>query len=133
MDAYFKRQVEMPYFRGETRQRGSGLGTLAMTVGRTALPIFKKYLLPTAKRFGQDMLMEALPELGDVIQGKRKVKEVVKKSAKRSIAKQMGGGSQAKRRKTSKRPIKQSQNRKKNTSKINFTRRSRSDIFKNLD
>ena len=44
------RQVEIPYYRGVGRQRAGGFGALAQVIGRTAIPIWRKYIVPAAKR-----------------------------------------------------------------------------------
>ena len=35
--------IDMPYFKGIPRQRGRGLGALALSVARTAIPILQFY------------------------------------------------------------------------------------------
>ena len=79
MDGYYQAQVSMPYFKGAARQRGRGLGTLALAVGRTAYPIFKKFVLPTAKRLGKAALESAAPELLELASGRSKPKASLKR------------------------------------------------------
>ena len=50
MDAYYTRQAVLPHFTGYSRQRGSGIGSLAAGVGRVALPFAKKFLLPQSNQ-----------------------------------------------------------------------------------
>lgn len=82
----------LPYYRGVPRQRGRGIGALAAVVGRTAIPIFKKMILPTAKRVGRELIEAAMPEVVDVLQGKTNVKQAVRKTARNVVRKQVGGG-----------------------------------------
>ena len=44
MQNYYSRQATLPHFSGHARQRGSGIGSLALGVGRVALPFAKKVL-----------------------------------------------------------------------------------------
>ena len=44
--------ASFPIFRGHARQRGGGIGALAQTLGKTAIPFNKKYIVPAAKRIG---------------------------------------------------------------------------------
>ena len=71
----------MPYYKGAVRQRGRGLGVAAYAVGRTAIPIIKKYILPTAKRLGKIALTHAAPELIEVATGRSKTKDALKRVA----------------------------------------------------
>ena len=54
--------ANFPIFCGHARQRGRGFGALAQTLGRTAIPFFKKYIVPAAKRIGADLFEIAAPE-----------------------------------------------------------------------
>ena len=126
----------MPYFKGAARQRGRGLGTLALAVGRTAYPIFKKFVLPTAKRLGKAALESAAPELLELASGRSKPKASLKRIAKSTLRSQLGGGSGGRRRtKTAtKRKTKTKKKRvirKKATTK-GGGRRSAVDLFSNL-
>ncbi len=91
MDDYYMQQAEMPYFSGASRQRGRGLGALALTVGRFALPFLKKYALPAAKRIGKDLFSFGVSEAMEVATGKKKLKDAVKSTATRTVKKQIGG------------------------------------------
>ena len=53
MDAYYHNQATMPLFSGHYRQRGCGSGALAMVIGRVALPLARKFIVPAAKRIGK--------------------------------------------------------------------------------
>ena len=58
MDDYYKQQIEMPYFRAYGRQRGRGIGAFAALAGGIAVPLLKKYVVPTAKRIAIDLAKE---------------------------------------------------------------------------
>ena len=87
------RQVEIPYYRAVGRQRGSGLGALAHVIGRTAIPFLRKYIVPVAKRIGADMLEFAVPEIAEVISGRKSFKTAAKSVGKQTLRKQLGEGS----------------------------------------
>ena len=71
MDSYYTNQAStLPYFSGHYRQRGSGFGALASGIGRIALPIARKFILPAAKRVGKELLLQSTPELMDVVSKK---------------------------------------------------------------
>ena len=57
MESYYTNQASaLPYFSGHYRQRGSGFGALASGIGRTALPLARKFIIPAAKRDGKKLL-----------------------------------------------------------------------------
>ena len=58
MDAYYHNQATMPHFSGHYRQRGSGFGALPMGIGRVALPLARKFIIPAAKRIGKELLVQ---------------------------------------------------------------------------
>ena len=58
---------DYPIFRGHARQRGRGFGALAQTLGRTAIPFIKKYIVPAAKKLGQFCLKSLLQRLGKLL------------------------------------------------------------------
>lgn len=98
MDAYYSKQITLPYFSGAARQRGSGLGALAASIIPLALPLFRNVLFPAAKTFAKNLAVEALPEVSDAVHGKT----TFKKAAKRSLSnaalktiKQRGSGGKA--------------------------------------
>ena len=71
MNSYYTNQASvLPYFSGHYRQRGSGFGALASGIGRIALPIARKFILPAAKRVGKELLLQSVPELMDVVSKK---------------------------------------------------------------
>ena len=66
--------LELPYCKGIECQRGRDFGGLAQVIGRTAIPFWRKYIVPAAKRVGADLLEFALREVGDVVSGKKNIK-----------------------------------------------------------
>ena len=89
---------DSPYFRGYSRKRGRGFGALAQTIGRTAIPFLRRYVVPAAKRVCADLLDIAAPEIGNVLTGKKKFKSVAADVGKKTLRKQLGGGKIRKRR-----------------------------------
>ena len=71
MDSYYANEVtSLPHFSGHYRQRGSGFGALAAGIGRVALPLARRFILPAAKRIGRELLKQGIPELVDVVSNK---------------------------------------------------------------
>ncbi len=121
-----RKRPRIPYYSGAARQRGQGLGTLALTVGRAALPILRNVILPSAKRLGKELLQQGTPELLDVVAGNIKPKQALKRTAKKTIRKQLGLGRPRKRRTTKRKT------RKRIIRKRKRVQRSRADILGNL-
>ena len=112
---------DLSYFRGYSRQRGRGFGALAQTIGRTAIPFLRRYVVPAAKRVGADLLDIAAPEIGNVLTGEKKFKSVAADVGKKTLRKQLGGGKIRKRRII-----------RRITPKTSRRRRTRRDIFSKL-
>ena len=112
---------DLPYFRGYSRQRGRGFGSLAQTIGRTAIPFLRRYVVPAAKRVGADLIELAAPEIGNVLAGRKKFKSAATDVGKNTLRKQLGGGKPRKRRIIRKR-----------SPKVSRRRRTRRDIFTKL-
>ena len=73
---------------GPARQFGSGaagLGALAVRVGRSTLPLLAKYALPLVKKVGRNIITAAIPELGEALRGRKKLKSAVKSTVKKGI------------------------------------------------
>ena len=115
------RQVEIPYYRGVGRERGRGFGALAQVIGRTAIPFLRKYIVPAAKRIGADLLEFAVPEIAEVVSGRKNFKTAAKSVEKQALEKQLGKGS---RKRTASRTIP--------TKSTKQTSRSQRDIFTNI-
>ena len=104
MDAHYdfpiRQQHQQSTFHGPARQFGSGLGAFAMRMGRVAMPLMKKYVLPVAKEFGKNLVSSFFPEFANIISGKKRprkaVRDVLKHSANKTIAKANGNRGAAK-------------------------------------
>ena len=92
------RKVEIPYYRGVGRQRGRGFGALAQIIGRTAIPFLRKYIVPVAKRVGADLLEFAVPEIAEVVSGRKNIKSAAKSVGRQTLRKQLGEGQGSRRR-----------------------------------
>ena len=121
------RQVEIPYYRGVGRQRGRGFGALAQVIGRTAIPFLRKYVVPAAKRIGADMLEFAVPEIAEVVSGRKNFKTAAKSVGKQTLRKQLGEGEGSRRR-----TVSSKQKRIIPTKSTKQSSRSRRDIFTNI-
>ena len=119
------RQVEIPYYRGVGRQRGRGFGALAQVIGRTAIPFLRKYIVPAAKRVGADLLEFAVPEIAEVVSGRKCFKTAAKSVGKQTLRKQLGGGSHRSKGGNKQRKILPTKPTKQSS-------RSRRDIFTNI-
>ena len=86
--------LELPYYKGIGRQRGRGLGALSQVIGRTAILFLRKYIDPAAIRVGADLLESAVPEVADVVRGKKNFKTAAKSVARQTLRKQLEGGKQ---------------------------------------
>ena len=117
MDSYYASQMassSVGTFHGPARQFGSGagLGAFALRVGRTAVPLLKKYVVPFVKQVGQNVLEAALPEVVSLIKGEKGKqslnKRALKDSAKKVLAKVVETHAAAGGRATGGRPEKKS-------------------------
>ena len=124
------RQVEIPYYRAVGRQRGRGFGTLAQVIGRTVFPFLRKYIVPAAKRVGADLLEFAVPEIAEVVSGRKIFKAAAKSVGKQTLKKHMGEGQGSQRRTGSRGGSKQK--RILPTKSTKQSSRSRRDIFTNF-
>ena len=115
------KQVEIPYYRAVGRQSGRGFGALAQFIGRTAIPFLLKYTVPAAKRVGADLLDFAVPEIAEVVSGRKNFKIAAKSVGKQTPKKQLGEGS---RKRTASRIFQ--------TKSTEQSSRLRRDIFTNI-
>ena len=106
MDAYYQQQTQQPYFGGQIRQRGSGIGALVLGA-RVAVPFVRRLLIPAAKRalpivkrIGRDLISAALPEVVDVIRKKKTPKQALKSTVSTTVRKQLGGGKNQNRKRS---------------------------------
>ena len=79
------RQVETPYYRGVGRQHGREFGSLAQVIGRTAIPFLRKYIVPAAKCVGADLLEFAVPEIAEVVSGRKNIKTAAKSVGRQTL------------------------------------------------
>ena len=71
MESYYTNPASaLPYFSGHYRQRSSGFGALASGIGRIALPLARKFIIPLLKRVVKELLLQSVPELMDVVNKK---------------------------------------------------------------
>ena len=119
------RQVEIPYYRAVVRQRGGGFRALAQVIGRTAIPFLRKYVVPAAKRVGADLLELAVPEIAEVVTGRKKFKTAGKSVGKQTLKKPLGEGSRRLKGGSKQRRFFQ-------TKSTEQSSRSRRDIFTNI-
>ena len=82
MDAHYDSQLKRhnhstaqqnATFCGPARQMGAGaggLGAFAIRLGRVAIPVVRKYILPVAKHIGKNLLEAAIPGIGQLQAGK---------------------------------------------------------------
>ena len=87
------RQVEISFYRGIGRQRGRGIGALAQSIGRTAIPFLRQYIVPAAKRVGADLLEFAAPEIEELVSGRKSFKTVAKSVGRQTLRKELSSGS----------------------------------------
>ena len=115
------REVEIPFYRGVGRQRGRGFSAFAQVIGRTANQFLRKDIVPATKRVGDDLLEVAVPEIAEVVRGRKIFKTAAKTVGRQTLRKQLGSGS-----------------RKRSASSVipktsaNQISRSRRDIFTNI-
>ena len=77
MDAHYDSQIKAnthTTFSGPARQMGSGggIGAFAVRMGRVAIPLVRKYILPVAKQVGKNLIESTVPEIGHILAGKKK-------------------------------------------------------------
>ena len=82
----------MPHFSAYYRQRGSGFGALAFGIGRVALPLAWRFIVPAAKRKEKELLVQAAPESIDIATKKKTPKQALKNAVKSTIKKQVRAG-----------------------------------------
>ena len=98
MDSYYSNQASLPHFSGYYRQRGSGFGALARGIGRFALPLAKKYLLPAAKTIGKELIAQGTPEIMEVFKKRKTPRKAIKATVRKTLRKQLGKGRRRRRR-----------------------------------
>ena len=71
-------------------QRGSDFGALAAGIGKIALPLALKFLRPTTKKIGRDVLVQGAPELVEVATKRISAKQALKNTVAKTARKQIG-------------------------------------------
>ena len=89
--------LELPYYKDIGRQGWRGFGALVQVNGETAIPFLRKDIVPAAKRVGADLLEFAVPEVADVVSGKKNSKTAAKSVGIQTLRKQLGGSKQKRR------------------------------------
>ena len=74
---YSLMQSLSPYFSGNYRRQGCGLGALAAGIGKAALPIAKNFLWSVAKKIGRELIFQAAPELVQLVTKKKTPKQAI--------------------------------------------------------
>ena len=86
MDSYYANQAtSLPHFSGNYRQRRSGFGALAAGIGRVALPLARRFILPTAKSIGKELLKESVPEILDVVGNIKPPRQAIKNTISKTV------------------------------------------------
>ena len=98
-----------------------GFGALAQNFGRTSIPFLRNYIVPAAKRVGANLMEFAVPEVSEVVSGRKIFKTAAKSVGRQTLRKLLGSGSS---KKTASRVIP--------TKSAKQISRSRRDIFTNI-
>ena len=67
---------DLPYFHSYSRQKGRGFGMLAQTIGKTAIPFLRRYVVQAAKTVDADLIDMYATEIGNVLTEKKKFKSL---------------------------------------------------------
>ncbi len=125
MDEYYLKQASSatPFLKAQSRQYGSGLGSLVRGLQRFARPFAEKVLIPALKSFGRELLMQGAPELVQVATKRKSPKQAFKQTLRNTVKSQVGRGRQrGRKRRYSKR---RSSSKKKKTNRKRLTKSSR--------
>ena len=87
------RPIEIPFYRGVGQQRGRGFGALSQVIERTAIPCLRKIIVPAAKCVGAELLEFAVPEIAEVVSGRRNFKTAAKSVRRQTLREQLSSGS----------------------------------------
>ena len=81
--------LELPYYKGIGCQRGRRFGAPGQIIERTGIPLLRKYIVLAAERAGADLLEFAVPEVADVVSGKKNFKTAAKSVGRQTLRKQL--------------------------------------------
>ena len=128
------REVEIQFYRGVGRQRGRVFAALAQVTGRTAIPFLRKYIVPAAKRVGADLLEFAVPEIAEVVSGRKNFKTTAKSVGRQTLRNQLGSGSRKRKGAIGGKELAYGRQARRfiPTKSAKQTSRSRRDIFTNI-
>ena len=84
--------VKIPFYRVIPRQRGWGFSELAQVIGKAATPFLRKGNFPLWKRLGADLMEFAVPEIADVVGGRKNFNTAAKSVERQTPRKQLGCG-----------------------------------------
>ena len=104
MDAHYNSQIKShnhpaaqqnATFCGPVQQMGAGaggLGAFARRMRRVAIPVVRKYILPVAKHIRKNLLEAPIPEIDQILAGKKRpnskmLKNVAETAAEKSLRK----------------------------------------------
>ena len=128
MDSYYHSQAKLPHFLVHYRQRGSDFGALALGIEKVAHPLTRKFVIPAAKKIGEELLLQAAPELIDVATKRKSPKQALKSTVRKIIKMQIGGGRRS-RKSHPKRTTVVKQKTGRLIPRKRIAQRSRSDFF----
>ena len=129
MDSYYHNQANLPHFSGHYGQRSSGFGALASGIGRVALSLARKIVIPPAKKIGKGLLLQAGPELIHFATKRKSPKQALKSTVRKTIKKQVGGGSRTRKTHPRKRTTVVKRKTRRVIPRNRTAQRSRSDFF----
>ena len=129
MGSYYHNIANLPQLSGCYRQRGSGFGALALGIGRIALPLARKFVIPAAKKIGKELLLQIALELIQVATKRKNPKQALKSTVRKTIKKQVGGGRRSKKIHPNKRTTVMKRKTRRVIPRKRTAHRSRSDIF----
>ena len=75
------------------QQHGREFGVLEQVIGRTTIPVLRKYIVPAPKRVGAENLEIAAPESAEVVSGRKNFKTAANSVGRQTLRKRMGSGS----------------------------------------
>ena len=75
----------------DTIGREEAFGVLAAGIRRVALPLPRRFTLPTAKRIGKELLKQSFPGILDVASNKKSPKQAVKSTLSKTVKMQTRG------------------------------------------
>ena len=114
------------------KTEGEGFWCSCTSYWENCNSILRKYVVPAAKRIGADTLEFAVPEIGEVISGRKSFKTAAKSVGKQTLRKQLGEGEGSRRRTVSRQKGSSKRRRIIPTKSTKQSSRSRRDIFTNI-